>query len=134
MQTFRFVVIVPLAVATETGRINVSEDISVSSSSHGMGDKWMDQDPQQSYKEIGRDCSLCSLRGTLSYYQVRFLDLLGLLGQQLVLTDTTITITRQKPDSLRKLSTQFVMLIATKRRTSTLLFRSEDRLLTGPTP
>jgi hypothetical protein len=123
-----FVVIVPSATAAEPVEINVSEDISVSSSLHGMGDKcgWIRtrNKLQRNWKKLFFVLS----EGTLSYYESALPRPHRLRGQ-LVLTDATVTITNQKPTSDGKLSTQFVMLIATKEKERQLLFQSEDRLL-----
>jgi hypothetical protein len=124
-----FVVIVPSAMAAEPVVINVSEDISMSSSLHGMGDKsgWIrtrNKLLQRNWKKLFFVLS----EGTLSYYESALPRPHRLRGQ-LALTDATVTITSQQPNSDGKPSTQFVMLIATKEKERQLLFQSEDRLL-----
>lgn len=124
-----FVVIVPSAMAAEPAVINISEDDSTDSSLHGMGDKsgWIRtrNKLQRNWKKLFFVLS----EGTLSYYESALPRPHRLRGQ-LVLTDATVTITSQQPNtSDGKLSTKFVMLIATKEKERQLLFHSEDRLL-----
>jgi hypothetical protein len=123
-----FVVIVPSAMVAEPVVINVSEDSSVSSSLHGMGDKsgWIRT--RNKLQRTWRKLFFVLSEGTLSYYESALPRPHRLRGQ-LVLTDATVTITSQQPNSDGKLSTQFVMLIATKEKERQLLFQSEDRLL-----
>jgi hypothetical protein len=124
-----FVVIVPSATAAEPVEINVSEDISVSSSLHGMGDKsgWIRT--RNKLQRNWRKLFFVLSEGTLSYYESALPRPHRLRGQ-LVLKDATVTITSQQPSSDGKLlSPQFVMLIATKEKERQVLFQSEDRLL-----
>jgi hypothetical protein len=124
------VVIVPSAMVAEPVMLNVTEDISETTSLHGMGDKigWIRtrNTLQRNWKKLFFVLS----EGMLSYYESALPRPHRLRGQ-LVLTDATIGITSREQVIDGKAFTQYVMQVATKEEMieRQLLFQSEVRML-----
>jgi hypothetical protein len=117
-------------MVAEPVMLNVTEDISETTSLHGMGDKigWIRtrNTLQRNWKKLFFVLS----EGMLSYYESALPRPHRLRGQ-LVLTDATIGITSREQVIDGKAFTQYVMQVATKEEMieRQLLFQSEVRML-----